>query len=57
MVDLDALARDARRTSEWGRARMACRIVVVIAALARVARKRAAVSAGLLPRDAVPARE
>lgn len=36
MVDLDALARDARRTSEWGRARMACRIVVVIAALAAV---------------------
>lgn len=36
MVDLDALARRAQRTAEWSRARMACRIAVVVAALALV---------------------
>lgn len=34
MVDLDALATRARRTAEWGRLRMACRIAVVVAPLA-----------------------
>lgn len=34
MVDLDALARRARRRAEWGRARMACRIAAAIAPLA-----------------------
>jgi hypothetical protein len=36
MVDLDALATRARKTAEWGRARMACRIAVVVAPLALV---------------------
>ena len=36
MVDLDALARRARRRAEWGRARMACRIAAAIAPLAVV---------------------
>lgn len=36
MVDLDALARRARRTAEWGRVRMACRVAVVVALLALV---------------------
>jgi hypothetical protein len=34
MVDLDALARRARRTAEWGRLRMASRIALIIAAFA-----------------------
>jgi hypothetical protein len=36
MVDLDALATRARRTAEWSRARMACRIALVVALLGLV---------------------
>ena len=36
MVDLDALASRAQRTAEWGRARMACRVIVVVAPLTLV---------------------
>src|SRR5688572_10776048 len=34
MVDLEALAVRARRTAEWSRVRMACRIAPVVAPLA-----------------------
>jgi hypothetical protein len=33
MIDLDALARQAKTTSEWGRARMAVRVGAAVAAL------------------------
>jgi hypothetical protein len=36
MVDLDQLATRARRTAEWGRVRMACRIAAVVAPFAVV---------------------
>ena len=36
MVDLETLATQARRTAEWSRVRMACRIALIVVALAVV---------------------